>query len=148
MNTKRYILNIQSFVDLITNSSTSIYTFYTEYGLNQIKDALNNIIRVFAPDANIDDILEIKLVYTEGFLDHIRDNPEELFDEDETNEESLLNYSKKLEDALDNYQCNWYDNCDTGVDIEVCAKDPKYESLVHSMYTLINTPFAQDALYN
>lgn len=147
MNTKTYTLSIQSFVDLITNSSTSIYTFYSEEGLNQIKQSLNNIIRVFAPDANIDDILEIKIVYTDGFLDYLKENPEELFDEDDTNEESLLNYSKNLEVALENYQCDWYEHYDTGVDIEIHPKDPKYEWLIHSMFTLINTPFNQDALY-
>lgn len=100
-----FILNmyIQSFVDVITNSSTSIYTFYDDSGINTIKNSLNDIIHVFDPNANIDDVLDIKLCFSEDFLKWVDDHKSDLFDENETNEELLLNYSDRLTDLADSY---------------------------------------------
>lgn len=140
-------MHIQSFVDVITNSSTSIYTFYDQDGINTIKDCLNNIIHVFDPNANIDDVLDIKLTYSSDFLDWLDENKNELFSEDESNEELLLNYSDRLEELAENYCENWYDHYAWGYDIEVTAKDPKYEHLVSCILNVIE-PFEHEATFS
>lgn len=144
---KKYtMVRIQSFVDVITNSSTSIYTFYDQNGINTIKNSLSDIIHAFDPKVNIDDVLDIKLVYSEAFLDWVESHKDELFDEDESNEDLLLNYSGRLDELATNFCNDWYEN-GWAYDIEINAKDPKYSNLVSSVFSII-APFEQEATYN
>ena len=43
---ERIIIKIQSVSDVITNSSTEIYTVCTEYTLDRLKDIVNSILEI------------------------------------------------------------------------------------------------------
>lgn len=59
------VLNIHSFVDLITNSSSETYITAT----NKTVTAIKNLIKLFLENANIatpvDELFDVKLVYTD-----------------------------------------------------------------------------------
>ena len=54
-------INIQSFGDVITNSSSEIYTIYDLNGIEQIESAITNICRVLNPNIDWRDHLTIEL---------------------------------------------------------------------------------------
>lgn len=55
-------INIQSFGDIITNSSSEVYCLYDWDGMEQIENAIKNIVKVINPEINIDEHLEFSLV--------------------------------------------------------------------------------------
>ena len=63
-------INIQSFGDIITNSSSEVYCLYDWSGMEQVENAIKSIVKVTNPNINVDDHLEFSLVpdkYTEFY---------------------------------------------------------------------------------
>lgn len=141
-------LSLQSFVDVITNSSTSIYTLYDEWGIDRLKSAINEILKVVNPSLTCDDLVNIELVPSAEFLDALEDDPQSfgLFDEDSDIKNDLLNFPDKLDDAITLFNEEWYDNYAWGYDLEITPTKPEYEPLVNAITNIIN-PFEQDALF-
>lgn len=54
-------INIQSESDLITNSSTEIYTVCTEYTLDRLKDIVNSILEISGSSLKADDLFTFEL---------------------------------------------------------------------------------------
>ena len=54
-------INIQSESDLITNSSTEIYTVCTEYTLDRLKDIVNSILKIADSTLTADDLFTFEL---------------------------------------------------------------------------------------
>ena len=54
-------IKIQSLIDVITNSSTSVFTIYSRYNFRDIKELVNAILAI---DGNytFDDLFDIKLL--------------------------------------------------------------------------------------
>ncbi len=115
----KHIINIQSFGDLITNSSSEVYCMYTRAGAKQIEDAIKEIARCLNPEIDIDDHLEISCDIDEDWEYYDEESGEILsgkeyyerqfneFVNDKTNEEVLSNLStfnnKLLEDLENDY---------------------------------------------
>jgi putative lipoic acid-binding regulatory protein len=59
--TKKYIIKIHSFVDLITNSSTEIYVAAGEHTVKAVKEIINNILLIGGSKLIADDLFEISL---------------------------------------------------------------------------------------
>jgi hypothetical protein len=55
-------IKVQSFGDIITNSSSEVYTMYDRAGVESVKYAVEQLIKAINPDINIDDHLTIDLV--------------------------------------------------------------------------------------
>lgn len=66
---KRYILNIHSFVDLITNSSTEIFVEASQSTIKAVKDMVNALLRMADSTKTADDLFEFSLNEEEGYSD-------------------------------------------------------------------------------
>lgn len=56
-----FVFQIQSFTDVITNSSTEIYTVCTEYTLDRLKDIVNSILKIADSTLTADDLFTFEL---------------------------------------------------------------------------------------
>ena len=56
------LINIQSFGDVITNSSSEVYCLYDWSGMDQVEDAIKNIVKAINPNIKIEDHLEFSLI--------------------------------------------------------------------------------------
>lgn len=70
MQTKEITIKIQSFSDVITNSSTEIYVEATEYTLNGIKNIVNSILKAVNSEYTADDLFEFSLEEVKGDCDY------------------------------------------------------------------------------
>lgn len=125
-------IKIQSFGDLITNSSSEVYCIYDIYGVEQIKNAINVIAKALNPDINVEDHLEIYIsldndsyFYDENDNDlsgsEYYEKEYNRFCENRTNEQILSDFPKW-------YEQFFIDNCTDGngrpnLTIEFNAKD-------------------------
>lgn len=55
------VIKIQSVSDVITNSSTEIYTVCTEYTLDRLKDIVNSILKIADSTLTADDLFTFEL---------------------------------------------------------------------------------------
>lgn len=113
------LINIQSFGDIITNSSSEVYCLYDWSGMEQIEDAITNIVQAINPHIKIEDHLEFSLV-PEPYTDFY----DEDLDEDVSYEDF---YNKKFQEYCEKNSDNnkllldfprWYRNF-----IEECSFD-------------------------
>lgn len=58
---ERIIIKIQSVSDVITNSSTEIYTVCTEHTLDRLKDIVNSILKIADSTLTADDLFTFEL---------------------------------------------------------------------------------------
>lgn len=58
---ERVIIKIQSVSDIITNSSTEIYTVCTESTLDRLKDIVNSILKIADSTLTADDLFTFEL---------------------------------------------------------------------------------------
>jgi hypothetical protein len=71
---KYYVINLASFVDLITNSSSEIFVSASKKTVTAIKDTINNILKLGGSVATCDDLFDIKLwVEGEYYYDNEKD---------------------------------------------------------------------------
>jgi broad specificity phosphatase PhoE len=113
-------INIQSFGDIITNSSSEVYCIYDRRGTEQIEKAIKEIVRALNPEINLDDHLEISLVPNPDRDIYEGRNPipmDEFYNrefgkwaEDKENEEVLKDFPKWLKQFQDEY-CTDNDGC-------------------------------------
>ena len=116
---KNNTIKVKSITDVITNSSTEVFTFYNDGGIKTIKDTVNAILAINSDNKyTFDDLFEIKYAFE---LDLIDDDwyDDKLFlylTEDENNK--LVNYKISSE-----YQDRRYDKY-----LPFLDKDVSYES--------------------
>lgn len=60
---KPLIINVHSFVDLITNSSTEIYIHATDRTVTAIKTIVNNLLQIAGSSKTCDDLFAVELDY-------------------------------------------------------------------------------------
>ena len=148
--TKTWILNIHSIIDIITNSSTEIFTYCGDSSITGAYELLNEVLKVAGSDKRAEDLFDIEFKYeeeiiTESFLEAVEDCPED-FDEDiqkilkEKDKiltiESINDRYKKLyeyylntvwpyiveHDLIEQYNQN-YNGLDYSTKIKITAKD-------------------------
>lgn len=68
------ILKIKSITDVITNSSTEVYTIYDDYGMSKIKKLVDLMLNMAKIDATFDDIFDIKYLIDITVLRNAFDN--------------------------------------------------------------------------
>ena len=139
-------IKIQSFGDLITNSSSEVYCIYDIDGVEQIKNAINAIAKALNPDINVEDHLEIYISLDDNryFYD---ENDNDLsgseyyekeynrFCENRTNEQILSDFPKW-------YKQFFIDNCTDykgrpNLTIEFNAKDKLGETLQNAIEKIL-----------
>ena len=62
-------MNVISFTDVITNSSSEVFTFYDKSTISIIKDAVNGILSLVDSEHNFDDYFTIELDIDESMYD-------------------------------------------------------------------------------
>lgn len=91
-------MKIIGFSDVITNSSSEVYTIYDEHGIKAIKALVDAILKAGGSDKTCDDLFDIK-------LDFDKDNVMDYWMDDHDNEnptrEELLDFAKDFDN--DNY---------------------------------------------
>lgn len=71
-------IRIQSEIDVITNSSTSIYTVSGDYTIDRLKEIINSLLSLGGSKETADDLFDIYLddpdyfddEYDDDFIDH------------------------------------------------------------------------------
>lgn len=87
-------IKIQSISDIITNSSTEVFTIYKQYNIQDIKDLVNTLFKLIS-NLRFDDLFTITLHINEYVIDDLYDCYEELQDQFNSSEE-LYTYLKGL----------------------------------------------------
>ena len=66
------ILNIS---DVITNSSSEVFTYYTQESVNIVKELVNAILKAGGSDKTCDDLFDIRLSFDEDGFEVIPKDP-------------------------------------------------------------------------
>lgn len=143
----RVVLKIQSFGDIITNSSSEIYTMYDRFGVDAIRKAVKGLVKAINPDIDIDDHVTIDLVPSSSNSIYDESNEEYIeFDEfynkcfnewclDKSNEEILFGFPQWLEDFQDEYRVD--NNGMPLWDIEIKPITNLGETIQDSVYKIL-----------
>lgn len=75
MKIMKLCFKIQSMSDIITNSSTEVFTIYNDCDLDTIKKIVNSILNITSSDYKFDDLFDIRLVLSDYAIAEIMDNP-------------------------------------------------------------------------
>lgn len=128
---KRIIIKLHSAVDLITNSSTVIFT-YQDGSLNPVKEMVNEMLKTFGSELTFDDIFWAQVLPDEYDYDITRpDNYEEL-------EIQYIKGEIEVQDWMKNCnQCDYYEG-DTS--LHLIPKDEKYSELANKILNFLNSP--------
>ena len=102
-------IKIQSITDVITNSSTEIYTIYTKNDIATIKKIVNALLSVNG-DSTFDDLFEIELLINDSVFEYLWEDSKEI-QEQYPNRDDFYDYLEELNDEaeLDRLEDIWYD---------------------------------------
>ena len=89
-------IKIQSISDIITNSSTEVFTIYRRYNIQDIKDLVNSLFKLIS-NLRFDDFFTITLHINEYVIDDLYDSYEELQNQFNSSSE-LYTYLEGLSD--------------------------------------------------
>ena len=144
------MFSIQSFGDIITNSSSETFTIHHPGGLKAIQDAVKEIFRIIAPDKNPDNYIEISLEFgdqdeEQAFNEHVEQTILPQY-ENLSNEDFLLNFPDEyMKCKLDYIQSNI--NSGEGAPIaEYCVKglNPEGKIIAKAIENIINSTYSEE----
>lgn len=103
------VITIQSISDVITNSSTEIYTVYTKNDIKTIKRVVDALLAVNG-DSTFDDLFDIKLFINDSVFEYLWDDSPEL-QEEYPNKDKFCEYLETCDNQedLDRFEDIWYD---------------------------------------
>lgn len=141
---KTFKIKLHSSVDLITNSSTVIFT-YSEGSLQAVKDLVNEMLKVFNQNLTFDDLFYAGIFVGDDYYFESEDFPqfEDIKDYKEIEKlqrEYLSNLKLQiLKDEIE--KPNWVieveklERCDypIGTYLELAVKDEKYSELANKL---------------
>ena len=93
---QRVDIKVQSISDIITNSSTEVFTIYRRYNIQDIKDLVNSLFKLIS-NLRFDDFFTITLHINEYVIDDLYDSYEELQNQFNSSSE-LYTYLEGLSD--------------------------------------------------
>lgn len=131
-------LKIHSVVDLITNSSTIIFT-YSEGSIPALKELVNDMLLVFERAETFDDIFYIDLFLEEDYQynEYVCENyPEINLDEidlDELKKKILTRVEIKPQWMIDAENSEHWSGYNLATVIEIIPKDKRYADLANSL---------------
>lgn len=103
------VITIQSISDIITNSSTEVYTIYTKNDVKTIKSIVNALLAVNG-DLTFDDLFDIELIINDSVFEYLwNDSPE--LQKEYPNEDDFNKYLETCTNQkdLDRFEDIWYD---------------------------------------
>jgi hypothetical protein len=156
-------IKLHSITDLITNSSTTIYT-YSEGSVNPCKELINEILKLVGEDKTCDDIFELSIVKdNDQLLDRMSSELEDLLNEKEyaalkiPTKGGWQAINKRYKEIIEDIQSGkvpepeWLEELsediqgDTTLNIKV--KDAKYETLAKLVVDFLYSTQAEES-YN
>jgi hypothetical protein len=158
-------LKLHSIIDVITNSSTEIYTYVGKYSIDKAYELLNEILKIAGSDKKAEDLFDVKLVLTEDLIDHFtcideEDWPSEL-ENDEISKALLVEYNQlsnytekrafiqnKIRPCLtENNRWEYFktDNYSADTKLVITAKDKNISNA--DLFTKFFNLFKQDAIF-
>jgi len=92
-------MEIIGFSDVITNSSSEVFTIYTEEGLEQIKKIVDAVLKVGGSELTFDDLFTIELCFDEDYAwdEYIEEHPDAV--RENVSDEELLQFCKDYDDG-------------------------------------------------
>ena len=143
-------INYHSFVDVITNSSTVIYT-YQSGCIPAVKEVLNEMLKLQGETKTADELFYVGVfcdadLYSEYVDNMEEDNPFEGLDYEETGMaiDELIEKIQKGEEV----KPEWMEECENSEDsldfnpclyLHISAKDGKYKDLAEKLVTFLNS---------
>lgn len=101
-------INIQSVSDIITNSSTEVFTMYRSSDINTIKNIVNAILAINS-DVTFDDLFKIEMHISETVFQYLWENSEQI-QKEFPNEDDFYDYLETLPvEKLSRYEKIWDD---------------------------------------
>ena len=101
-------INIQSVSDIITNSSTEVFTMYRGSDVNTIKNIVNAILAINS-DVTFDDLFKIEMHISDIVYQYLWENSKQI-QEEFPNEDDFYNYLETLPvEKLSRYEKIWDD---------------------------------------
>lgn len=87
-------MKIIGFSDVITNSSSEVFTIYTEEGLEQIKKIVDAVLKVGGSELTFDDLFTIELCFDKDYAwdEYIEEYPDAV--RENVSDEELLQFCK------------------------------------------------------
>lgn len=103
------VITIQSISDIITNSSTEVYTIYTKNDIKTIKSIVNALLAVNG-DSTFDDLFDIELLINDSVFEYLWNDSTEL-QKEYPNEDDFNKYLETCTNQkdLDRFEDIWYD---------------------------------------
>lgn len=137
-------IKVQSFGDIITNSSSEVFCIYDWRGTEKIIDAIKDIAKVLNPSVDIDDLLEIKLVIDDDYIDEgdesnlqiIYNKKFEQFCESRTNEQILTDFPKFYKDFFTSDDC-YTDDGIPMIYLVINGLNDDGEKLANALYSIL-----------
>jgi hypothetical protein len=140
---KIFKLKIHSGVDLITNSSTTIFT-YSNGSVEPLKNLINEMLKVFGKTETFDDIFHVELFCDEDYyLDHSGEEAPDNYDELEKLKKSIL----RGEIEKPKWMKDIDEDEETSTSIELGVKDDKYKELAEKLVEFLYST-DHEAVYN
>lgn len=101
-------INIQSISDIITNSSTEVFTMYSSSDVSTIKNIVNAILAING-DITFDDLFKIEMHISDTVFQYLWENSEQI-QKEFPNEEEFYDYLEALPlEKLSRYEKIWDD---------------------------------------
>lgn len=103
-------IKIQSITDVVTNSSTEVYTIYTKNDIKTIKSIVNALLAVNG-DSTFDDLFDIEMLISDSVFENLWEKSIEL-QKEYPNEDDFDKYLKTCtnQNDLDRFEDIWYDD--------------------------------------
>ena len=145
---------IHSITDLITNSSTTIYT-YSDKSPAALRPLINEIFDIFGVKERCDDVFAINVMYDTSRYDDAVDGyegdiPDEYLTQNDLRREALVMLVNNIKsgkvdkpkwfvDMENNIRDSW-----GGTKLYITAKDPKYDNLAKLVVKFLYSTYAEE----
>jgi hypothetical protein len=147
-------IKIQSISDIITNSSTEVYTVYHLSDKDSIKNVVNAILAINS-NYTFDDFFTIKIYINEDALVYMYEHVEEIEEKYNTEDDfisyvhtlsdsELLNLEDKFDDLYSHY--NFFDGYVVSIrpDIEATETLQKARDVLNSLDTIFDVTYSEN----
>jgi len=143
---EKVVLNVHSIIDVITNSSTEIYTCTHGKTIEYMKELLNSVLKAGGSKKTADDLYDFK-IKLDGDK---RAEAEEFFQHQGMSKEEAVEEVSRL-DSAGEFKQYYLDNIDEVGDgnyEDNFVVTPKGGTEKEDLIKIINSLFVQDAAYN
>lgn len=132
-------MKIIGFSDVITNSSSEVFTIYDESGIQKIKDIVNSVLQLAGSSKRFDDLFTIEFDFDTYIVDDYLSEHPEITDADSISDKDLYDFAIEHDAS----ECDGYPMV-TGITVK--AKNPEDRELA-KLLTNIDRIFESEVRY-